>query len=127
MTMLLVPDSMVILPPPAFRTSSQTVDIDQAGAHEDCLVDEVDSESACLTCGFSFGENWAGCSARVMVEWAFSPIRWGVDEGLTVLGSNEDARLMVEDDDSFIGFDCFGRGGCRALLIPICIDSRILL
>ena len=126
MIMLLVPDSMVILPPPAFRTSSHTADIDQAGAHEDCLVDEVDTETACLTCGsFSFGENWVGCSARVMVEWAFPSRRWGVDEGLTVFGSNEDARLEV--DDGFSGFDCFGRGGCRALLIPICMDSRILL
>ena len=98
----------------------------QAGAHEDCLVDEVDTETACLTCGsFSFGENWVGCSARVMVEWAFPSRRWGVDEGLTVFGSNEDARLEV--DDGFSGFDCFGREVCRALQIPICIDSRILL
>ena len=118
---------MVILPPQAFRTSSQTADIDQAGAHEDCLVDDVDSESACLACGFSSGENWAGCSARVVVEWAFPSRRWGVYVGWTVFGSHRDARLMVEDDDGFRGFDCFGRGGCRALLIPICIDSRILL
>ena len=55
MTMLLVPDSMVILPPPAFRTSSQTADIDQAGAQEDCLVDDVNTESAFLICGFSLG------------------------------------------------------------------------
>ena len=102
---------MVILPPPAFRTSSQTAYKDQAWAHEDCLVDDVDSESACLANGFSFGENWAGCSARVMVEWAVPSRRWGVYEGLTVFGSNRDARLMVEDDDCLRGFDCFGRGG----------------